>query len=66
LNTEQCVGSGSPKSATFWLPGSVSTKIFRSTDPDPRGKISTTGEKIEPKTKILTVETREYLKFLYI
>jgi len=33
-------GSGSVGSARFWLPGSGSAKILRSTDPDPRGKIS--------------------------
>ena len=44
---EQCLGSGSGSgsvgSARFWLPGtgSGSAKICGSTDPDPRGKIST-------------------------
>ena len=37
------IGSGSVGSARFWLPGSGSgsAKICGSTDPDPRGKIST-------------------------
>jgi len=39
--TEQCLGSVSVGSARFCLPGSGSTKIYGSTDPDPRGKIST-------------------------
>ena len=34
--SKQCLGS-----ARFWLPGCGSAKICRSTDPDPRGKIST-------------------------
>ena len=38
---KQCLGSGSVGSARFWLPGSGSAKIYGSTDPDPRGKIST-------------------------
>ena len=39
----QCLGSGSESvgSARFWLPGSGSAKIRGSTDPDPKGKIST-------------------------
>ena len=39
----QCLGSGSGSvgSARFWLPGSGFAKICGSTDPDPRGKIST-------------------------
>jgi len=37
----QSLGSGSVGSARFWLPGSGSAKICGSTDPDPRGKIST-------------------------
>jgi len=32
---------GSVGSARFWLSGSGSSKICGSTDPDPRGKIST-------------------------
>ena len=35
-----CLGSKSVGSARFWF-GSGSAKIFRSTDPDPRGKIYT-------------------------
>jgi len=40
---KQCIGSGSVGSARFWLPRSESgsAKICGSTDPDPKGKIST-------------------------
>ena len=38
---KKCLGSGSVRSARFWLPGSGSAKICGSTDPDSRGKIST-------------------------
>ena len=41
----QCLGSGSVGSARFWLPGSRSAKICRSTDPDP-----SQGAKKRPKT----------------
>jgi len=37
----QCLGSGAVGFARFWLPGSRAAKICGSTDPDPRGKIST-------------------------
>ena len=39
--SKHCLGSGSVGSGRFWLPGCGSAKICRSTDPDPRGKIST-------------------------
>ena len=45
--------SGSVGSARFWLPGSA--KVCESTDPDPRGKISTKHyikNVFIPKTKI--------------
>jgi len=41
LQLESVLRTGSVGSARFWLPGSGSSKIFGSTDPDPRGKIST-------------------------
>ena len=41
MKNNQCLGSGSVGFAGFWLPGSGSAKICGSTDPDPRGKIST-------------------------
>ena len=55
---KQCLGSGSVGSARFWLPGSGYAKIFGSTDPDPRGKISTKNckKKIlisKPKSELL-------------
>jgi len=54
----QCLGSGSVGSARFWLPGSGSTKICGSTDPDPRGKKSTKNCKkktliLNPKSELL-------------
>ena len=60
---KQCLGSGSESvgSARFWLPGSGYAKIFGSTDPDPRGKISTKNckKKIlisKPKSELLKKE----------
>ena len=37
----QCLGSGYVGSARLWLSGTGSGKIWGSTDPDPRCKIST-------------------------
>jgi len=50
----QCLGSGSVGSARFWLPGSGSATICGSTDPDPRGKITTKKlqKNVTPKTQI--------------
>jgi len=62
---DQCLGSGSVGSARFWLPGSGSAKICGSTDPDPRGKISTKNCKkktvllLKPKSDF---EKREIIK----
>ena len=61
----QCLGSGSVGSARFWLPGSGSAKICGSTDPDPRGKISTINCKnnfFTPKTQLWTFEKKEIIK----
>ena len=63
----QCFGSVG--SVRFWLPGSGSgsSKICRSTDPDPRGKITTKNCKkktfFTPKPQIWTFEKREIIKF---
>ena len=59
ISLHQCLGSGSGSvwSARFWLPGSGTAKICRSTEPIPRGKISTKNCKkklFTPKTKIWT------------
>ena len=56
----QCLGSGfgSVGSASLWLPGSGYSKIFRSTDPDPKGKILINNWKknvllLKPKSELL-------------
>ena len=61
------IGSGSIGSARFWLPGSGygSAKICGSTDPDPRGKISTKNCKknfFTLKTQIWTFEKKKDYK----
>ena len=55
MKNNRCLGSGSVGFAGFWLPGSGSAKTCGSTDPDPRGKIST---KIceKPKYELLNKE----------
>ena len=62
----QCLGpgSGAVGSPRFWLPGSGSAKICGSTDPDPRGKISTKNckKKFTLTTQIWTIEKREIIK----
>jgi len=65
----QCLGSGSVGSARFWLPGSGSAKICGSTDPDPRGKISTKNCKktfllLKPKSELLKKENIQIFSFL--
>ena len=58
---EQDLGFGSVGSARFWLPGSRSAKTCGSTDPDPRGKISTKNF-FTPKTQIQTFEKKRDYK----
>ena len=59
--TEQCLGSIFVGSARFCLPGSGSTKICGSTDPDPRAKIST--KKCEKKNLLLKFKSELLKKF---
>ena len=60
ISLHQCLGSGSGSvwSARFWLPGSGTAKICRSTEPIPRGKISTKNCKknflpLKPKSELV-------------
>ena len=59
-NYSQTVGS-----VRFWLPGIGSAKIGGSTDPDPKGKISTKNckKKFTLKPQIWTLKKREIIKF---
>ena len=58
-NYSQTVGS-----VRFWLPGIGSAKIGGSTDPDPKGKISTKNckKKFTLKPQIWTLKKREIIK----
>ena len=62
-NCRQCLGSVG--SGRFWLPGSGSAKICGSSDPDPRGKISTKKLKkifFYSETPIRNFKKREIIK----
>ena len=61
-SVEQCLGSVG--SARFWLPGSGSAKTCGSTNPDPRGKISTKNCKKKLITLKPKFEKKDYKNFL--